>query len=98
LFADAPTLLVAPSPNDQEQAVEPVRHWIRQVSEPGEVVFDPRCGSGTTGVEALMEGRRFLGGDLDPGCVETTGGRLVEVGDELALPNSSSELSPHYTT
>jgi site-specific DNA-methyltransferase (adenine-specific) len=59
-----------------QQAVEPVRHWIRQVSEPGEVVFDPTCGSGTTDVAALIEGRRFLGGDLDPAYVETTRRRL----------------------
>jgi ParB-like chromosome segregation protein Spo0J len=62
-----------------QQAVEPVRHWIRQVSEPGEVVFDPTCGSGTTGVAALMEGRHFLGGDLDPAYVETTRRRVAEL-------------------
>ena len=62
-----------------QQAVEPVRHWIRQVSEPGEVVFDPTCGSGTTGVAALIEGRRFLGGDLDLAYVETTRRRLEEL-------------------
>jgi DNA modification methylase len=48
-------------------------------SEPGEVVFDPCCGSGTTGVAALMEGWRFLGGDLDPAYVETTRRRLMEL-------------------
>lgn len=30
-------------------------------SEPGEVVFDPFAGSGTTGVAAIRQGRRFLG-------------------------------------
>jgi hypothetical protein len=62
-----------------QQAVEPVQHWVRQVSEPGEVVFDPCCGSGTTGVAAVTEGRRFLGGDLDPACVETARRRLEEL-------------------
>jgi hypothetical protein len=65
-----------------QQAIEPVQHWVRQVSEPGEVVFDPCCGSGTTGVAALMESRRFLGGDIDPACVETTRRRLVELNAE----------------
>jgi len=61
-----------------QQAVEPMQHWVRMTSEPGETVFDPCCGSGTTGVAALMEGRHFLGGDLDPAYVETTRRRLEE--------------------
>jgi site-specific DNA-methyltransferase (adenine-specific) len=64
-----------------QQAVEPMAHWVRMTSEPGEVVFDPCCGSGTTGVAALTEGRRFLGGDLDPAYVETTRRRLVELAE-----------------
>ena len=62
-----------------QQALEPVRHWVRQVSEPGELIVDPFIGSGTTGVAAVMEGRRFIGCDIDPGCVETTRRRLVEL-------------------
>ena len=48
-------------------------------SEPGEVVLDPFVGSGTCAVAALSEGRRFLGGDLDPACVETTRQRIEEL-------------------
>jgi len=62
-----------------QQALEPVRHWVRQVSEPGELIVDPFFGSGTTAVAAVMEGRRFIGCDIDPGCVETTRRRLVEL-------------------
>jgi site-specific DNA-methyltransferase (adenine-specific) len=62
-----------------QQALEPVRHWIRQVSEPGELIIDPFCGSGTTAVAAVTEGRRFIGCDIDPGCVEITRRRLVEL-------------------
>jgi hypothetical protein len=59
--------------------LEPVRHWIRQVSEPGELIVDPFLGSGTTAAAAVLEGRRFLGCDIDPGCVETTRRRLLEL-------------------
>ncbi len=62
-----------------QQALEPIRHWVRQVSEPGELIVDPFLGSGTTAVAAVLEGRRFLGCDVDPGCVETTRRRLVEL-------------------
>ena len=34
---------------------------VRDFTDPGEVVFDPFCGSGTTGVAALKLGRRFYG-------------------------------------
>jgi ParB-like chromosome segregation protein Spo0J len=64
-----------------QQAIEPVSHWVRAVSEPGETVFDPFLGSGTTAVAAVTEGRRFLGGDLDPACVETARRRLEELTD-----------------
>jgi site-specific DNA-methyltransferase (adenine-specific) len=62
-----------------QQALEPVRHWIRQVSKPDELIIDPFIGSGTTAVAAVMEGRRFIGCDIDPGCVETTRRRLFEL-------------------
>ena len=59
-----------------QQALAPVVHWVQMTSEPGEVVFDPCCGSGTTGVAALSAGRWFLGGDIEPANVETTRERL----------------------
>jgi site-specific DNA-methyltransferase (adenine-specific) len=36
-------------------------------SLPGDLVLDPFCGSGTTGVAALLHGRRFIGIDTDKG-------------------------------
>ena len=44
------------------------RYLIREVlpKEASRTVFDPFCGSGTTLVEAALEGRTFLGADLDP--------------------------------
>jgi SAM-dependent methyltransferase len=44
------------------------RYIIREVLPEDESrrVFDPFCGSGTTLVEAALEGRQFVGADLDP--------------------------------
>ncbi len=42
------------------------RAFIRGLTSPGDLVLDPMMGSGTTVVEALLEGRRGIGLDLDP--------------------------------
>ena len=59
-----------------QQALEPVAHWVQMTSEPGELVFDPFLGSGTTAVAAVRAGRRFLGGDIEAGNVATARERL----------------------
>ena len=43
------------------------RDHILSWSDPGDVVFDPFLGSGTTGKMAVLEGRRFIGIERDPG-------------------------------
>ncbi len=42
------------------------RAFIRGLTALGDVVLDPMMGSGTTVVEALLEGRRGIGLDIDP--------------------------------
>lgn len=39
---------------------------IPLITEPGHVVLDPFCGSGTTGAEAVRLGREFIGIDTNP--------------------------------
>lgn len=38
---------------------------IRQFTEPGDLVWDPYAGLATTGVAALLEGRRFVGHEMN---------------------------------
>ncbi|MDP2660476.1 MAG: DNA methyltransferase [Dehalococcoidia bacterium] len=42
------------------------RAFIRGLTKRGAIVLDPRMGSGTTVVEAVLEGRRAVGLDIDP--------------------------------
>lgn len=46
-----------------QKPVELIRRAVLASSNPGDLVFDPFCGSGTTGVVCKEEGRRFVGID-----------------------------------
>jgi site-specific DNA-methyltransferase (adenine-specific) len=48
-----------------EKPVDLIRHLIRLTTKPGDVVLDCFMGSGTTGVAAHIEGRRFIGIERD---------------------------------
>ena len=53
---------------DQHPTEKPVglmAHFISLHTEPGDIVFDPFCGSGTTLVAAKMLGRRYIGIDIE---------------------------------
>lgn len=49
-----------------EKPVPLMAEYIRNSSQPGQIVLDPFMGSATTGVAALQLGRRFVGIELDP--------------------------------
>jgi SAM-dependent methyltransferase len=45
--------------------------------QPADLILDPFCGAGTTGVVALRLGRRFLGLELKPEYVELARDRIM---------------------
>ena len=50
---------------------------VERFTRPGDLVLDPFCGGGTTGVVALALNRRFVGIDINPDCIEQTKARLL---------------------
>ncbi len=52
---------------------------IRHLSDPGDLVFDPMVGSGTTLVEAVRLGRRAVGCDIDPLARMITAAKLTPI-------------------
>jgi site-specific DNA-methyltransferase (adenine-specific) len=58
---------------------------VRAASQPGDLVLDPFNGSGTTGIAAALEGRRYLGIDLDPKYLRTTVKRHKDLAGEPDL-------------
>jgi site-specific DNA-methyltransferase (adenine-specific) len=65
-------------PAEKPPAVSEV--LIRQSSEPGDLVVDPFMGSGSVGVAAIAQGRRFAGNDLCAEAVTITRERLLAGG------------------
>ena len=55
---------------------------VNATTNPGDMVLDPFCGSGTTGVACTRNGRRFVGFDVDDNYLEIAARRF---NDELEL-------------
>ena len=73
-----------------ERRVHPTQKPIRlfeclvaDFTKPGDVVFDPFAGSGTTGVAAMRLGRKFVGIELDPRHAATARRRLAKAAEEF---------------
>jgi hypothetical protein len=60
------------------------RYFLRTVLDPlrERQVCDPFCGSGTTLVEAALEGREFVGMDVDPLAVLVTSAKITLLTDD----------------
>ena len=48
-----------------QKPVKLLRYLIGKLTQPGDVVFDPFMGSGSTGVACLLTGRKFIGIEKD---------------------------------
>ena len=63
--------------HETQKPIDLMRSIVRVVASPGGLVVDPFTGSGSTGVAALLEGRRFLGFERAAGHVETARSRIA---------------------
>jgi len=61
-----------------EAPVELFQRFIQLSSVKHEVVLDPFCGSGSCGVAAIYEKRRFIGIDIEPKWIQLTKLRIEE--------------------
>lgn len=68
-----------PTRNDHHPTEKPValvEQFISLTTEMEDLVLDPFCGSGTTGVACVRTGRRFVGIELDEEHCETAARRM----------------------
>ncbi len=54
-----------------------ISRLVRALTNPGDLVFDPFTGSGTTAVAAISEGRRFIGTEISPDYTQIACGRIA---------------------
>jgi len=69
------------------QTTKPVElmRFFSRICVPGGVILDPFTGSGSTGLGAVAEGRRFIGCELHPEYVEIARKRLTEATEQLSF-------------
>jgi site-specific DNA-methyltransferase (adenine-specific) len=90
-----PGVIVASPPSRNERVhitqkpLDLLEELVR-VAPPGGLVLDPFTGSGTTGVAALRQGRRFMGFELVPAYVEIARGRIGQVAEQLDGASSAT--------
>jgi site-specific DNA-methyltransferase (adenine-specific) len=77
-----------------EKPVDLMRALVRVVAPRDGLVLDPFCGSGSTGLACVREGRRFLGIERESEWCEVARGRLTAEGEQHDLfPANSEEVS-----
>ena len=85
----------APAKSEKKLGTHPTQKPLKLLeriilasSEPGDLVLDPFVGSGTTGVAAVRHGRRFIGIDADPSCLEISKKRYEYETAQMKLPSA----------
>ncbi len=68
-----------------EKPVSIMAKLITLCSNPGDTIFDPFMGSGTTGVAAMKTGRRFIGIELDPDYFQIAETRIKNAAGDFVL-------------
>lgn len=62
-----------------QKPVALLENFVALLSNEGDVVFDPFMGAGSSGVAALLHGRKFIGSELSTDYCEISERRLAEI-------------------
>src|SRR5579884_1369229 len=73
-----------------QKPLKVLNHLIKLATKPGDLVFDPFMGVGSTGVAALRLGRRFIGIEIDPLYFKAATKRIEEIAPTL-FPDDEME-------
>ncbi len=84
LFPNSGTSGLARNPHPSVKPIELMRWLVRLACPAGGLVLDPFMGSGTTGIAAVSEGRRFCGIERDDDYLEIARARITHHGGRVA--------------
>ena len=70
-----------PAPFPEQLASDHIASW----SNPGDLVYDPFMGSGTTAKMALLAGRNFIGSEISQEYADLANKRIANVTNRYAL-------------
>ena len=65
-----------------QKPVEVMTRIIEKLTQPGDLIFDPFCGSGSTGVAAINTGRRFLGVEISEDYADIARARIAKAAEQ----------------
>lgn len=96
-YAEAclPGFYQASSPRDREHVTQKPLEVMRklvQITPVGGVVLDPFAGGGTTGVAAVIEGRDFIGVEMERHYVEVAERRIATAAGEYVPSGDQGDL------
>lgn len=78
-----------------QKPLDLIRELVRTYSDVGDLVIDPFCGSGTTGVACVIEGRNFIGIEKDAHYCEVARARIKRASGIAAdIPKRVREYAP----
>lgn len=102
-----PPIFLVPKPGKGEKGewndhptvkpVELLRFLIRLTTAKGALVLDPFIGTGSTALAALLEGRRFIGFELDPHYHALAQRRLARLGKGEKAEAENVEAQPLFS-
>ena len=83
LFSSSSSYLPEGQYNHPTQKPEIIlRRFVEDSTRPGDLILDPFCGSGTTGVACIQTGRNFIGIELDPGYADIARARIAKAAEQ----------------
>ena len=71
------------SEHPTEKPVMLMKNYIENSSQPGQTVLDPFMGTGTTGVAAVMSGRKFIGIEISERWFDVACDRISRAHEEI---------------
>ena len=72
-----------------QKAVISLASLVRAFTLPGELVFDPFCGSASSCAAALLTGRRYVGIEMDEGYFRAAAGRMIRTHERMVAKRPS---------